>query len=85
MQMQMRRYVPPPVNVNRLPLLTHVPPHVQASHSSKRSRASSAASKAPHACPACDASFSTRARLRLHGRAAGAKEACRIAVAYDFE
>ncbi|KAF7974127.1 hypothetical protein HWV62_13345 [Athelia sp. TMB] len=39
----------------------------------------------PALCTACDAAFPTRPALRAHGAAPGAHEACRAAVAYDFE
>jgi hypothetical protein len=55
------------------------------SQSSKRSRLHHAQNASVHICAACDASFSTRQNLRLHGQAAQANEACRIAVEYDFE
>jgi len=59
------------------------------SRSSKRSRSSqggsSASSLGDHSCPACDACFDSRQDLRLHGRQAGANEACFVAVEYAFE
>ncbi|KAF7983679.1 hypothetical protein HWV62_19585 [Athelia sp. TMB] len=39
----------------------------------------------PALCTACDAAFPSRPALRAHGAAPGAHEACRAAVAYDFE
>lgn len=55
------------------------------SQSSKRSRLHHVPNASVHICAACDASFSTRQNLRLHGQAGQANEACRIAVEYDFE
>ncbi|KAF8998121.1 hypothetical protein BDQ17DRAFT_1391777 [Cyathus striatus] len=61
------------------------------SHSSKRSRSQSSLSDVSmislgaHSCAACDKSFGTQQALLQHGKAAGANEACSVAVEYEFE